>query len=246
MIKFVGSSSVLLFVVFFLVVMGVSQTAKLTREKEEAFRWIDQNQGRMTALGDKIWQYAEVGMEEYQSSRLLADALEKEGFRVERGVAGMPTAFVATFGSGEPVLGFLAEYDALPGLSQKAVPQKDPIVEGNPGHGCGHNLLGVGATTAAMAMKHAMEMNHLKGTIKLFGCPNEENDIGKVFMAKAGVFNGLSAAVDWHPDDVNAVPLEGSHAIHNFVVRFRGKTAHAGGDPWDGRSALDAVEIQNS
>ncbi len=243
--KMIVRTGVSLFAFSLFLVSGLPSPAKLTKEKEEGFRWIDANSSMITGLSDKIWQYAEVGMEEYQSSRLLADALTKEGFQVERGVAGMPTAFVATFGSGEPVLGFLAEYDALPGLSQKAVPQKDPIREGDSGHGCGHNLLGVGATAAAMAVKHAMEANHLKGTIKLFGCPNEENDIGKVYMAKAGIFNGLSAAVDWHPGDSNSVPLSGSHAIHNFTVTFRGKTAHAGADPWDGRSALDGVEIMD-
>lgn len=224
---------------------GRSGAAKLTSEKGEAFRWIDQNQDRITAWSDKIWQYAELPMNEYQSSRLLADALEKEGFRVERGVAGMPTAFVATFGTGEPVLGFLAEYDALPGVSQKALPNKEPITAGGSGHGCGHNLLGVGSTAAAIATRHAMEANKLSGTIRLFGCPNEENDIGKTFMAREGLFNSLSAAVDWHPGSANAVPLGGSHAIHNFTVTFRGKTAHAGADPWDGRSALDGVEVMN-
>ena len=235
----------LFFILSFLIVSILADSPKTTKEKDEAFRWVDQNKDRIISWNDKIWEYAELPMEEYQSSRLLADALEKEGFQVERGVAGMPTAFIATFGSGEPVLGFLAEYDSLPGLSQKAVPFKEPLVEDGPGHGCGHNLLGVASTAAAMAMKYVMETRKLSGTIKLFGCPNEENDIGKTFMAKEGFFNSLSAAVDWHPGDGNFVPLGGSHAIHNFTVTFRGKTAHAGGDPWDGRSALDGIEIMN-
>lgn len=221
------------------------QAAAPTDAKRALFAWIDEHQRTLTDLTDRVWQFAELPMEEYKSSRLLADALEKDGFAVKRGVAGMPTAFVATYGSGEPVLGFLAEYDALPGLSQKTVSRKEPLVEGAPGHGCGHNLLGVGAVSAAMALRHAMQQYGLKGTIKLFGTPNEENDIGKVFMAKAGVFDGLSAAVDWHPGAVTAVSLGGSHAIHNFRVTFRGRTAHAGADPWDGKSALDGVEVMN-
>jgi aminobenzoyl-glutamate utilization protein B len=216
-----------------------------TKIKEEAFEWIDSNRSAITELSDKIWEYAELPMEEYQSSRLLADTLERHGFHVERGVAGMPTAFVATFGSGEPVLGFLAEYDALPRLSQKAVPQQEPLIEGGSGHGCGHNLLGAGASAAAMAVKYVMEKHNLQGTIKLFGCPNEENDIGKVFMAKEGLFRSLSAAVDWHPSSVTAASVGGSHAIHNFTVTFTGRAAHAGGSPWYGRSALDGVEVLN-
>jgi aminobenzoyl-glutamate utilization protein B len=213
--------------------------------KQAVFAWVDEHQRTLTDLTDRVWQFAELPMEEYKSSRLLADALEKDGFTLTRGVAGMPTSFVATYGSGEPVLGFLAEYDALPGLSQKTVPHQEPLLEGAPGHGCGHNLLGVGAVSAAMAVRHAIEQYGLKGTIKLFGTPNEENDIGKVFMARAGVFDGLSAAVDWHPGAATAVSLGGSHAIHNFRVTFRGKTAHAGADPWDGKSALDGVEVMN-
>jgi len=225
--------------------LGFAVSERFSGEKEEAFKWIDRNASMITGLSDSIWEYAELPMEEYKSSHLLADALEGQGFSVRRGVAGMPTAFVASYGSGEPVLGFLAEYDALPGLSQKGVPYQEPKIEGEPGHGCGHNLLGAGGTAAAMAVKHVMEKFNLKGTVRLYGCPNEENDIGKVFMAKEGLFNDLSAAVDWHPASVTAVSLGGSHAIHNFMVTFRGKTAHAGADPWDGRSALDGLECMN-
>jgi aminobenzoyl-glutamate utilization protein B len=228
-----------------LVSSGLVSAQEPSRIKEDAFQWITDNSGMITGLSDNIWDYAELPMEEYRSSRLLADSLQDVGFEVERGVAGMPTAFVATFGSGEPVLGFLAEYDALPRLSQKAVPYQEPLVEGGSGHGCGHNLLGVGASAAAMAVKVVMEKHNLQGTIKLFGCPNEENDIGKVFMARDGLFRSLSAAVDWHPGSVTAVSLGGSHAIHNFVVTFRGRAAHAGADPWDGRSALDGIEVMN-
>jgi len=225
--------------------LHTEEAGKLTQDKKAAFQWIDRNKAKITLLSDKVWEYAELPMEEYRSSRLLSEALEKQGFQVERGVAGMPTAFIATYGSGEPCFGFLAEYDALPGLSQKAQPYKAPLIEGGNGHGCGHNLLGVGAAAAAMAVKQAMDTFHLKGTIKFFGCPNEENDIGKVFMAKEGLFNSLFAVVDWHPESMTAVSLSGSHAIHNFTVTFKGSTAHAGADPWSGKSALDGVEIMN-
>jgi aminobenzoyl-glutamate utilization protein B len=242
-LKLVGTCLLLFFPLSFL--SGFKSGEKPAKEKQVALGWIDENKEMITNLSDRIWEFAELPMEEYRSSRLLASALEKHGFRVERGAAGMPTAFVATYGSGTPVLGFLAEYDALPGLSQKAVTYKEPLIEGGSGHGCGHNLLGVGAAAAAMATKQAMEKFNLQGTVKLFGCPNEENDIGKVFMAREGLFNSLSAAVDWHPSSITAVSLGGSHAIHNFTVTFKGKAAHAGGDPWDGRSALDGVEIMN-
>jgi aminobenzoyl-glutamate utilization protein B len=235
-----------LFLLVGLVLPWASAHAQETDQlKQAAFEWIEANRAMITGVSDSIWEYAELPMEEVESSRLLADTLEKHGFQVERGVAGMPTAFVATYGSGEPVLGFLAEYDALPGLSQKAVPHQDALVPGGSGHGCGHNLLGTGATAAAIAVKHVMETHHLKGTVKLFGCPNEENDVGKVFMAREGLFSSLDAAVDWHPASVTGVALMGSHAIHNFTVTFTGKAAHAGGDPWDGRSALDGVELTN-
>lgn len=214
-------------------------------QKKEAMKWIDQHQQEISIQSNQIWHYAELPMLEYKSSRILANELEKMRFKVERGAAGMPTAFVATYGEGEPVIGFLAEYDSLPGLSQKAVPYKEPLIEGTPGHGCGHNLLGVGATAAAMAVKHIIEKYKLKGTVKLFGTPNEENDIGKVFMARDSLFSNLSAALDWHPADVTMVALFGSHAIHNFKVTFYGKTAHAGWGPWDGISALDGVELMN-
>ncbi|MFC1556590.1 amidohydrolase [candidate division KSB1 bacterium] len=235
----------LVFPVFFLSLTGLIVSDNPAGEKQAAFEWIDTNAEFITGLSDKIWEYAELPMEEYQSSRLLADALEQQGFSVERDIAGMPTAFIASYGSGEPIMGFLAEYDALPGLSQKKLPYKEPLVIDGDGHGCGHNLLGVGGTAGAMAVRHIMEEFNLKGTVRLYGCPNEENDIGKVFMAKEGLFNDLSAVVDWHPSSVTQVALGGSHAIHNFLVTYRGKTAHAGGDPWNGISALDGLECMN-
>lgn len=219
--------------------------AELTPLKKEAFSWLDTNMTELAKINEKIWSYAEVAMEEYESAELLASYLEKRGFKVTRGVASMPTAFVAVYGSGEPVIGILAEYDALPGLSQKAVPYKQPVEEGKPGHGCGHNIFGTASTAAAVAMKEVMEKQKLSGTIKLFGCPAEETVVGKVFMVRDGVFDGLSCCIQWHPSSENGVSLGSSNAMNQFEVEFFGKTAHAAGDPWHARSALDAIELTN-
>ena len=219
--------------------------AELTPLKKEVYSWLDAHTPELSEINEKIWSFAEVAMEEYESSELLASYLEKNGFKVIRGVAGMPTAFVAVYGSGEPVIGILAEYDALPGLSQKTVSSKKPIEEGKPGHGCGHNIFGTASTAAAVALKGVMEKKNLSGTIKLFGCPAEETVVGKVFMARDGIFDGLSCCIQWHPSSENAVSLGSGNAMNQFEVEFFGKTAHAAGDPWHGRSALDAIELTN-
>ena len=221
------------------------EPAQLTVHKKEAFAWLDAHMEELAEINDKIGRFAEIAMEEYQSSELLALYLEENGFEMTRGVAGMPTAFVAVYGSGEPVIGILAEYDALPGLSQQPVPYKKPAEEGKPGHGCGHNVFGTASTAAAVAMKEAMAKNGLPGTVKFFGCPAEETVVGKVFMARDGVFDGLSCCIQWHPSSVNDVSLGSSNALNQFEVEWFGKTAHAAGDPWHGRSALDAVELTN-
>jgi aminobenzoyl-glutamate utilization protein B len=221
------------------------KAATLTSLKKEAFSWLDSNAAELAQLNDKIWSFAEVAMEEYESSEALASYLEKNGFAVTRSAAGMPTAFVAVYGSGKPVIGILAEYDALPGLSQEASPYKKPVIEGGPGHGCGHNVFGVASTATAVALKAVIEKNRLPGTIKLFGCPAEETVVGKVFMARDGLFDGLSCCIQWHPSIENDVPLDSSNALNEFEVEFFGKTAHAAGDPWDARSALDAIELTN-
>jgi len=213
--------------------------------KNEIIEWIDSNAERLIEIASKIWEYAEPGLQEFKSSQLLMDELEKEGFTVERGVADMPTAFVATYGSGKPVIGILGEYDALPGLSQKPIPRKEPLKEGAPGHGCGHNLLGTGAAGAAMAAKHFMEKHRLQGTIKYFGCPAEEMLIGKVFMVKAGLFDDVDACLTWHPWCANTVWMASSLAMNSVKFRFRGVSAHAAASPEAGRSALDAVELMN-
>jgi len=197
--------------------------------------------GRMAA---ELWKHSETALKETRSAALLAGILEKEGFAVERGVAGMPTAFVATFGSGRPVVGVLAEFDALPGIGNEAVPRREPRADGvKDGQGCGHNLFGAGSLGAGIALKRVMQAQGLHGTLKVFGTPAEETLIGKTYMARDGVFDGLDAALDWHPDSKNEVLNNTGQANNNFSVEFFGKAAHGAFDPWNGRSALDAVEV---
>ncbi|MFZ2055770.1 MAG: amidohydrolase [Candidatus Aminicenantales bacterium] len=219
------------------------EPAKLTPLKKEALSWVDAASPELSKLNDEIWRAAEVAMEEYRSAEALASYLEKMGFAVERGVAGLPTAFIGVYGSGQPVIGFLAEYDALPGLSQDTVATKKAVKEGDSGHGCGHNIFGVASTAAAVAVKELMARHGMPGTIKVFGCPAEETVEGKVFMAREGVFDGLSCCIQWHPSSENAVSLESSNALNQFDLEFFGRTAHSAGDPWHGRSALDAIEL---
>ena len=214
--------------------------------KKDAIQWLEENKAPFEDAAMAIHGFAETGLLEYKSSKYLADMLEDNGFTVERGVADMPTAFVATFGSGKPVIGILAEYDALPGLSQKGgVPSQEAIIADAPGHGCGHNVFGAGSTAAAIAMKEIMQKRGIKGTVKLYGCPAEETLIGKVYMAKAGLFDDLDACLNWHPGSGNGIFLGSNNAMNNFEVTFRGRTAHAAGAPHSGRSALDGVELMN-
>ena len=213
--------------------------------KKFALEWIESNKERIIEICDKIWEYAELGLIEYKSSKLLADELEKHGFEVKRGVAGMPTAFVATWGEGKPVIGIMGEYDALPGLSQKRVPRPEPLEPGKPGHGCGHNIHGTSGAAAAIAVKKAMEKYGLKGTVKFYGCPAEENFSGKVFMVRDGLFNDVDAVISHHPSTMNEVSLISSLAVNSAKFHFYGKASHAGASPEHGRSALDAIELMN-
>ncbi len=208
--------------------------------------WIEENRSIFTALSDEIWGYAELGYRESRSAKTLEDALEEGGFKIERGAAGIPTAFVASYSNGKgPVIGILGEYDALPGLSQDCVPYRKPLEDGAPGHGCGHNMLGVAGIASVMSLKQAMDSGEVKGTIRYFGCPAEEGGAGKAFMAKAGVFDGLDICLTWHPDTYNSVPYTNFLANYRVLFRFHGKTAHAAADPFNGRSALDAIELMN-
>ena len=198
-------------------------------------------------ISDAIWGYAELGLQEFKSSALLIKTLEEEGFTVEKNVAGMPTCFVATWGSGKPVIGLLGEFDALPMISQKArTPTQDPVLEGGPGHGCGHNTMGTAAVAACIAVKRSMQENKIPGTIKFYGSPAEETIISRPYMVRAGVFKDVDAVIDNHGGSA----LETAYGVHNSAMysvlfTFKGKTSHAAGSPWTARSALDAVEIMN-
>jgi aminobenzoyl-glutamate utilization protein B len=219
-------------------VFGVS-----LKKKEEALASIERHNPEIIALSDQVWGFAETALLEVKSAQALADYAEKQGFVVERGVAGLPTAFVASFGQGRPIIGILGEYDALPGLSQKAQAKKEALQAGAPGHGCGHNLLGAGALGAALAIKDLMAAGKLKGTIRFYGTPAEEAVGGKIYMAREGLFKDLDVCLNWHPGDETEVAVDSSQAIVEFIVEFSGKTAHAAADPWNGRSAVAAMEL---
>ena len=236
--------------IFFIIVVPIIMVASLSgqsgkkysKEKEAAIQLIELMQDELTKISDTIWNYAEIGLEEYKSSKLLADFAEKNGFKVERGISGMPTAFIASYGTGKPVIGITGEYDALPGLSQKAVSKKEAIIEGGPGHGCGHNLIGTGALGTAIAIKTLIEDGSIKGTIRYYGTPAEDNYGGKLYMARDGYFDELDICLNWHPGDLTKTYFRDSYALFDYSIRFHGRTAHASGNPWDGRSSLDAVE----
>jgi len=216
---------------------------KFTADKQAAVATIDRTSAEMTALSDKVWSYAETALRETQSSKALADWAEAKGFRVTRNVAGMPTAFVAEYGSGKPVIGIMGEYDALPGISQKAQPTKDPLQAGAPGHGCGHNLFGVGSLAAAIAIKDLIAAGKLQGTVKFFGTPAEEAVGGKLYMLRDGVFRDVDVMLAWHPGDETQSDTESTQAIVDVIVEFRGRAAHAAFDPWNGKSAVDGLEL---
>lgn len=210
--------------------------SKIIANKEELIETINQ----------KIWDFAELGLDEFKSAKLYTELLEKEGFNIEQNIAGMPTAFKASFGKGKPVIGITAEYDALPGLSQEAgVAEHIPLKTSSNGHGCGHNSLGAASFGAALAVKDYITENDITGTIILFGTPSEEKDNGKAFMARDGFFDDLDAAFTWHPMAENAAWGTSSLANLSVVFNFKGVTAHAAASPHLGRSALDSAEIMN-
>ncbi len=193
----------------------------------------------------QIWEWAEVGYQEAQSSELLKTELEAAGFSIESDIAGMPTAFVASYGSGGPVIGLLAEYDALPGISQDAVPERKPIIDGGAGHACGHHLFGTGSVAAAIAVKQWLDETGHEGTIRLYGTPAEEGGAGKVYMVRDGLFDDVDVALHWHPGSRNSAQAGRSLANKSAKFRFHGYSAHAAGAPERGRSALDGVEAMN-
>jgi aminobenzoyl-glutamate utilization protein B len=196
-------------------------------------------------IANEVWQLAELSLQEVQSAQLIMDTLREQGFTItSKGTAGVPTSFIAEFGSGTPILGLLAEYDALPGLGNEAVPYREPRKDQVPnGHGCGHNLLGSGCVGAAIALKYALAEQKIPGTIRLYGCAAEETEGAKVYMARAGLFNDLDVALHWHPGPVAQVSTYRSTAVDQLKIEFFGKGAHAAGSPWLGRSAVHAAEL---
>ncbi|MGB3304876.1 MAG: amidohydrolase [Thermomicrobiales bacterium] len=222
-------------------------TSTPDKTHENVIEWLEERQGRFVQIADTIWKNPEVALEEHKACQLQADDLAADGFTITRNVGDLPTAFMAEWssGTGGPIIGFLGEYDALPGLSQEQSDTQQPIVQDGPGHGCGHNLLGTAALAAASVVKAWLQATGTPGTVRYYGCPAEETCEGKVFMARAGAFDDLDLAITWHPGSVNSVWASSSLAVNNIKYRFRGRTAHAAANPETGRSALDAVELMS-
>ena len=215
--------------------------------QKKAIEYIDENAGIFTGVSDAVWSRPELSLKEFESAALYCSVLREHGFEVTEGLCGIKTAFCGKFGEGKPVIGILGEYDALSGLSQEAAcAQKRPLVPGGPGHGCGHNMLGAGALGAAFAVKDYLESMGRGGTVIFFGCPGEEGGAGKAFMAREGLWRGLDCALTWHPSDVNEVVTGTNNSCIQVLYKFHGVSAHAAGDPENGRSALDAVELMNT
>jgi aminobenzoyl-glutamate utilization protein B len=206
---------------------------------------VDARAADTARVARQIWEWAEVGYQEDKSSALLAAELQKAGFKVTKGVAGIPTAFVAEWGSGGPVIGVLGEFDALPGISQDAVAVRDPVEGKTAAHACGHNLFGAGSVTAAIATKRWLEATKTPGRIRFYGTPAEEGGSGKVYMVREGLFDDVDFAIHWHPGGENSAAAETSLANRSAKFRFKGKAAHSAGAPEQGRSALDGVEAMN-
>jgi aminobenzoyl-glutamate utilization protein B len=217
---------------------------KNAQQKEAAINDLDSQYDYYKERAMQIWNFAEVGFKEEKSSALLQQTLKEAGFTLEAGVAGMPTAFVASFGEGKPVIGILAEFDALPGLSQNAKPEKDPAGK-SAGHGCGHHLFGTASVAAGVELKKYLQDNKVKGTVKVYGTPAEEGGSGKVYMVREGLFEGTDVVLHWHPDSKNAANPYTTLANITAKFRFKGISAHAAAFPEKGRSALDAVEAMD-
>ncbi|MFT4669425.1 MAG: aminobenzoyl-glutamate utilization protein B, partial [Ulvibacter sp.] len=210
------------------IIVGSSISAQnLSENKQEVLLSVEEHEAKLIEISDAIWANAEIAFQENQSSKLLADYAERNGFKVDRGVAGIPTAFVATYGSGKPVISVLGEFDALPGISQKAEPTKSPLNKGAAGHGCGHNLFGAASLGSAIAIKELLEKGKIKGTIKFLGTPAEEKFFGKLWMAEAGLWDDVDVNMSWHPAAEMKADVQSSLALVDFIVEFYGQAAHA-------------------
>lgn len=220
----------------------------MKKHEEKYFKSVDSREDELTDLAKKIWEFAELGFKETKSAKAIADYLEDQGFKVQRGVGTVKTAICAEYGTGKPVIAFLGEYDALPDLNQKVTTKQEFLFPEDPnraGHGCGHNTLGVGAVGAALMVKDAIESGAVKGTVRFYGCPAEEILAGKVFMVRDGAFDDVDCAMTWHSGAYNGAWGACYTCMNSVKFHFHGKAAHAAGHPFDGRSALDAVELMN-
>ena len=215
------------------------------KEKGRIIKNLDEQYDKYAEIASQIWEWAEVGYQEEKSSALLKETLEKEGFSIEEGVAEIPTAFVAEYGSGKPVIAILAEFDALPGVSQKAIPTREAVVEGGAGHACGHHLFGTASAAAGIEVKRWLESSGKQGTVRVYGTPAEEGGAGKVYMVRAGLFDDVDVTLHWHPGSGNVANPGASLANKSAKFRFYGEASHAAGSPERGRSALDGVEAMN-
>jgi aminobenzoyl-glutamate utilization protein B len=215
------------------------------KTKQDVIQWLEENRRQFVDMADAIWERPELAFHEFFASKLQADFLEKQGFRVQRDVAGINTAFIAECGEGRPILGFAGEYDALPALSQKRQPTREAQVDGGAGHGCGHNLLGVAHVASVAVLKLWMEANNIPGTLRYYGCPAEESGGAKTYMAREGLFDDLDAAFNFHPMYANMASKCSMVGVNTLKFHFYGRSAHAGATPHLGRSALDAVELMN-
>jgi aminobenzoyl-glutamate utilization protein B len=216
---------------------------KLSKNKKAIIASVENHKNELIRISDSIWALAETAFNEKGSSKILADYAEKNGLKVTRGVADIPTAFTATYGSGKPVISILGEFDALPGISQKTTPVKEPYKEGAAGHGCGHNMFGTSSLGAAIAIKELMDAGEIKGTVKFLGTPAEEKYFAKVWMVKAGLWDDVDVNISWHPSAGIEADVQSGLSLIDFIVEFYGQTAHASADPWNGKSASDALEL---
>ncbi|MBS9462137.1 amidohydrolase [Flagellimonas sp. 389] len=216
---------------------------KMGTNKKAVIESVEKHKENLIKISDSIWTFAETAFNESKSAEVLAKYAEANGLNVTRGVADIPTAFTATYGSGKPVISILGEFDALPGLSQKTVPTKDPRIDGAPGHGCGHNMFGAASLGAAIAIKEQIEAGKLKGTVKFLGTPAEEKYFAKVWMVKAGLWDDVDVNISWHPSSKIEADVQSGLSLIDFIVEFTGQAAHASADPWNGRSASDALEL---
>ena len=230
-------------VAVFCTLSAQQKPVKISESKNAVLVSIEKHSQELINLSDSVWSFAETALKENKSAKILANYAEKNGFSVQRGVAEMPSAFIAEYGSGKPVIAILGEFDALPGLSQKAQTTREALVENAPGQGCGHNMFGAASLGAALAIKELIEEGKIKGTVRFYGTPAEEDIGGKVYMARAGLFKDVDISLDWHPDYENKAGMQSSQSMVSYLVEFHGKSAHAAADPWNGQSALDGAEF---